>query len=74
MKEMNSPEMKEKWTKGPVGFMTILPSGPPAMGKNLVLWFLYSVLIGVFVAYVGSLAMGASEDYMRVFRVKDNIR
>ena len=31
MKELQSEEMMGKFTQGPVGFMTILPSGPPAM-------------------------------------------
>jgi hypothetical protein len=34
-KEMGSPEMKEKWAKGPVGSMIVIPNGPPAMGKAL---------------------------------------
>jgi len=38
-KEMNTPEMKAKFEQGPVGFVTILPSGMPAMGKALVTWF-----------------------------------
>ena len=31
-KDMQSPEMLKKYKGGPVGFMTVLPSGPPAMG------------------------------------------
>src|SRR4051812_1874541 len=34
--EMKSPPVIEKMKRGPVGFVTVLPSGPPAMGKNLV--------------------------------------
>lgn len=56
MKEMGSPEALEKYRQGPVGFLTVVPSGPPAMGKNLLQWFLYSVLIGVIVAHVATLA------------------
>ena len=29
---------------------SILPSGPPTMGKQLLQWFLYSVLISIFAA------------------------
>ena len=39
MKETTTPEMIEKFKRGPVGHLTVLPSGPPAMGKNLVQWF-----------------------------------
>jgi hypothetical protein len=35
-KEMKSPDVIEKLKRGPVGLLTVLPSGPPAMGKNLV--------------------------------------
>ena len=67
-KDMGEPEMVEKCTRGPVGVLTILPSGPMKMGKYLTLWFLYAVLVSVFVAYLAgrTLAMGA--DYMAVFR------
>ena len=36
--EMKSAPMIEKFKRGPVGLLTVLPSGPPAMGKNLLLW------------------------------------
>ncbi len=48
MKEMSTPEMIEKMNLGPVGFMTVIPNGPMAMGKSLVAWFLYSIVIAVF--------------------------
>jgi len=69
MKEMASPEMLAKYQQGPVGFMTVMPSGPPAMGKNLTMWFVYSLVVGVFVAYIGTLSLDAGESAMRVFRV-----
>ncbi|MCP4248103.1 MAG: hypothetical protein GY778_13745 [bacterium] len=69
MKDMCSPEMIEKYQQGPVGFLTVVPSGAPGMGKNLVLWFLYSVLIGVFVAYIAHLGLSPGTHYLAVFRV-----
>jgi len=69
MKEMGSDEMIAKYKKGPVGFMTILPPGPPAIGKNLVLWFIYSLVISLFVAYIASLGLSAGAEYMKVFRM-----
>jgi hypothetical protein len=44
-------------------------SGAPGMGKNLVQWFVYSVVIGVFVAYVTGRTLGAGATYLAVFRV-----
>src|SRR3974390_3701465 len=49
-KDMKSPEMIEKYKQGPVGMMTVVPSGPPAMPKFLGMWFVYCLVIGFFVA------------------------
>ncbi len=68
MKEMGSPEMLEKYKRGPVGVLTVWPSAPPAMGKSLTLWFLYSVLIGVVVAYLAGRFLSPGTDYLAVFR------
>lgn len=38
--DMKSEAYLEKTKKGPVAFMTILETGPPAMGKQLILWFI----------------------------------
>ena len=69
MKDMSTPEMIEKCNKGPVGIMTVTVSGPPAMGKNLVMWFLYSVVIGIFVAYIAGLGLDRGAAFMAVFRM-----
>ena len=73
MKEAYSPEMIEKFKQGPVGFLSVIPSGEPAMGKSLVQWFLYSVLISLFVAYIGTFSLSAGADYMQVFRLTGTI-
>ncbi len=70
MKEMAEPGMIEKYTRGPVGFLTIVPSGPPSMGKNLGQWFGYSVLVGIFAAYVASFTKTESA---MVFRLTSTI-
>lgn len=69
MKDMGSPEMMEKYNEGPVGFMTVLPNGPPAMGKSLVQWFIYTILVGVFVGYVSAIGHARGAEYMAVFRI-----
>lgn len=74
MKDLSSPGMMEKFEQGPVGFMTVLPSGTPAMGKNLVQWFILSLAIGCFVAYATWLAVGATgADPRHVFRIASTI-
>lgn len=69
LKDAGTPEMIEKFKLGPVGFLTIIPSGAPAMGKNLVQWFLYSILIGVLTGYAATLALSPGAEYMAVFRL-----
>lgn len=68
MNEMNSPEFQEKLAKYPGVMMTIWPGGRPSMGKSLTLWFLYSVVIGIFVAYVAGRALEPGESYLSVLR------
>ncbi len=66
--EMRLPEFAEKLKKGPVMLFTVMPNGPIPMGKNLVLWFLYSGVVGLFAAYVAGRALPAGAAYLRVFR------
>jgi hypothetical protein len=73
MKEVGSPEMIEKYNEGPVGFVTVLRNGPPALGKNLVQWFLYSVFIGIFVGYIARLGLDRGAEYMDVFRMTSTV-
>lgn len=72
-KEMKSPEIVEKFKRGPVALLTIFPNGPPAMGKSLTWWFLYCVLIGVFVAYLTGRTTGPGAEYLAVFRLAGTI-
>lgn len=68
MQDMKSPGFTEKMKKGPVLVLTVLPSGPTAMGRNLVLWFLYSIVVGIFAAYVTGRALPVGANYLQVFR------
>lgn len=66
---LKSEAYREKARKGPVAFMTVLPPGDPfAMGTQLVQWFLYAVVVGVFAAYVAGRALGPGAEYLAVFR------
>ncbi len=65
---MKSPEFIEKAAKGPVAFVTVMENGMPGMGKSLVLWFVYCVVVGVFAAYVAGHALAPGADYLAVFR------
>ena len=73
MKDMTSEEMTRKYEQGPVGFMTVLPRGVPNMGKSLLHWFLYTLVVGVFCAYVGSFALAGQVTYMEGFRLTGTV-
>ena len=69
MKAMSDPAFVEKYKKGPVAFLTVLQGGGgPTMGKELALWFLYSVVVGIFSAYVAGRALGPGAEYLAVHR------
>lgn len=69
MKEMKSPETVEKFKRGPVGLLTIFPSRTPAMGKYLVAWFIYCLVVGIFAAYLTGRTRMPGAPYLEVFRV-----
>jgi len=72
-KDMKSPATVEKFKQGPVGIMTVIPSGPPAMPKYLILWFVYCLVIGFFVAYVTGRTVAFGSPYPEVFRVAGTV-
>ncbi len=65
---MKSPEFIEKMKKGPVVLITVIASGGPSMGKSLILWFLNSVVVGIFAAYIASRVLKTGAHYLEVFR------
>ena len=66
-KQRETDEFKAKVEKGPVAFMTIIPVNYN-MGPKLAMWFVYSLLVGLFTAYVAGLAMSPGAHYLAVFR------
>ena len=66
--DLRSPAFAEKMENGPVMIVTVMPNGPVSMGKNLTLWFLYAVAVGVFAAYVAGRALPVGTSYLLVFR------
>src|ERR1700730_7990074 len=68
-KEMKLPEAVEKFKRGPIGLLTVIPSGAPAMGKYLGLWFAYCVVIGIVVACVAASTLAPGTRYPMVFHL-----
>lgn len=68
-KDMKSPEIMEKFKQGPVGMLTVFPSGSPALGKFMGMWFIYCLLVDFFVAYLAAHTVAPGAHYRHVFRV-----
>ena len=64
----SDPAHLQKMKDGPVALMTVMAPGAPNMGPALALWFVYSVLVGVFAAYVVGGLVGPGADYLHVHR------
>ena len=69
MKEMSSPEFIAKMKAGPVAFITVRPAGEVSMTGNLVQWFLYSIVVSIFAAYVAGISLAPGAEYLKVFQI-----
>lgn len=67
--EMRSPEFAEKLKQGPNIILTVLPIGPISMRKNLIEWFLFTLAVSGFAAYVAGSALPVAAPYPAVFRL-----
>jgi hypothetical protein len=68
MKEMESPEMKQKFAEGPVGVLNLRRPGAHAMGPALAQWFIYSLVVSFFIAYIAAHSLREGDRYLEVFR------
>jgi hypothetical protein len=68
MEEMRTPQFKEKMARGPVAVFTVMPNGPISMNRSLLLWFVFLLVVGVFVAYITGRSLPIGTPYLRVFK------
>jgi hypothetical protein len=68
MEEMKSPAFAEARANGPVMMMTVFRNGPVAMGGQLLQWFIYTLVVSLFAAYIASRALEPGAHYLEVFR------
>lgn len=72
--DWTSDEFKAKVERGPVMFTTILDGKAVfSMGPQLVQWFAYCLLVGVFAAYLAGRMLPAGADYLSVFRLTGTV-
>jgi hypothetical protein len=68
-RQRDDPALKAKIAQGPVGYLTIVPNGAPAMGPMMVRSLLFNLVVSLLVAYVAWHALGAGAPYLAVFRI-----
>lgn len=68
---MNSPEYIAKRARGPVFVLTVF--GQASILRNLLLWFVYSLVVATTAAYVASMTLPAGAPYPTVFRVTSTV-
>jgi hypothetical protein len=71
--DLRSPEFMEKARQGPNVVMTVMPKGMMSMGRSLMMWFIYIVIVSIFAAYVVGRAVAPGAPYMHVFQLVSTV-
>ncbi|MFU8830304.1 MAG: hypothetical protein ACNA8P_12845, partial [Phycisphaerales bacterium] len=59
---MRTPEFQQVYAKGPWGTLTLWPA-KASMGRNLVLTFIYFLIVSLLIGYVGYESLGIDVRY-----------
>jgi len=66
---MRDPAFLDRMKRGPVFVATFMdPVQRTSLGRNLAMWFVYSLIVGVFAAYIAGEALPPGTPYPRVFQ------
>ena len=66
---MKDPVFQERMKRGPMAIVTVMKGDMMAsFRKALMLWFVYSIVVATFAAYVAGRALGRGTEYPQVFR------
>jgi hypothetical protein len=68
-KQMRTPEFKAMFERGPQVLMNVADGAPLAMGKNLLQWFVYLLVVGFCCAYIAGRELPPGAAYLAVFRL-----
>lgn len=69
MKDAASPEFLAKMQEGPLLTMVVRPNGPWTMGPALLKWFVYTLIVAVFCAYLTGIGNPPGAASMRIFQM-----
>lgn len=73
MEAMKSQSFTQKMARGPAVTMTVSAGGSMNMGAMLAQWFMYSVAISLFTAYLTGRVLTPGAHYLEVFRVAGTV-
>jgi hypothetical protein len=68
MSDMKSAEFKAKSERGPRVLMTVMPAGTADMTRELVMWFVYLIVVSIFAAYISAHALQPGVSFWEVVR------
>lgn len=66
---MRSSEFRDKLNQGPVAVITVMPNGMLSIRRNLLQWFVFLIVVGIFCAYIAGRTLPAGTPYPRVFQI-----
>jgi len=67
--QMKDPAVIKKYTDGPVALVAVMENGTPKLGKHLVLWFAFCILVSFVSAYIARHTLSYGADGMTVLRI-----
>jgi len=73
MSDMGKPEVQEKFKRGPVAILTVMPSGLPKMGPLMSQQIVYTLVSCVLIAYCAAQVLSAGAGFMTVFRLTSSV-
>lgn len=73
MADLKKPEVVQKFTDGPLAYVTVLPNGMPNMARNMGLQVVFFIFVGILCAYMVSRTTGPAASYLEVFRIAGTV-
>ncbi len=67
--QMKEPAIAARYEKGPVAMLTVVRNGPPALGKYLLQWLAFCLLVSFVVGYIARHTLQPGGDLLNVMRI-----
>jgi hypothetical protein len=68
-KELQKPEVVQKFVEGPIALVTVRPNGAPTIGPALTQWFVLNLAVAAIVGYLAARALPPEASFMRICRL-----